>query len=165
MLTGILRANGVEVMRVDALASPEGIAEARAVLKDPERFYVAEDYERAVETIESALRLVSAAHAPLDLSFSGYRTPFALTTPDEIADDARAERDPFDDYVCNVLAPRLREARVDAIGISVCFPGQLQPAYAFALKLKRLLPGVHVTCGGPGITQLFIRLRGHALSR
>jgi hypothetical protein len=151
--------------RGDGQAAPEGIDEARAVLKDPARFFVAEEYERAVETIESALRLVSAAYAPLDLTFSGYRTPFALTTPEEIADDARAERDPFDDYICNVLAPRLREARVDAIGISSCFPGQLQPAYAFGLKLKRLLPDVHVTCGGPGITQLFIRLRGHDLAR
>jgi len=151
--------------RGDAGAAPAGIAEARAVLKDPERFFVAEDYERAVETMDSALRLVSAAHAPLDLTFSGYRTPFALTTPDEIADDARAERDPFDDYVCSVLVPRLREARVDAVGISVCFPGQLQPAYAFGLKLKRLLPDVHLTCGGPGITQLFIRLQGHDLAR
>ncbi|MCA1662779.1 MAG: B12-binding domain-containing radical SAM protein [Myxococcales bacterium] len=151
--------------RGDAQAAPDGVDEARAVLKDPERFFIAADYERAVETIESALRLVSAAYAPLDLTFSGYRTPFALTTPEEIADDARAERDPFDDYVCAVLAPRLREARVDAIGISVCFPGQLQPAYAFALKLKRLLPDVHLTCGGPGITQLFIRLQGHDLAR
>jgi hypothetical protein len=151
--------------RGDALAAPHGIAEARAVLKDERRFFVAEDYERAVETIESALRLVSAAYAPLDLSFSGYRTPFALTTPEEIADDARPERDPFDDYVVNVLAPRLREAGVDAVGISSVFPGQLQPTYAFGLKLKRLLPDVHVTCGGPGITQLFIRLSGQDLAR
>src|SRR5689334_10668782 len=73
--------------RGDAHAAPAGIAEARAVLKDEARFFVAEDYERAVETVESALRLMSGAYAPLDLSFSGYRTPFALTTPDEIADD------------------------------------------------------------------------------
>ena len=151
--------------RGDAAAAPAGIAEARAVFKDEARFFVAEEYERAVETVESALRLVSAAYAPLDLTFSGYRTPFALTTPEEIADDARPERDPFDDYVVQVLAPRLRKARVDAVGISVCFPGQLQPAYAFALKLKRLLPEVHLTCGGPGITQLFIRLTGQDLAR
>ncbi len=151
--------------RGDALAAAAGIAEARAVLKDEQRFFVAEDYERAVETIESALRLISAAYAPLELSFSGYRTPFALTTPEEIADDARPERDPFDDYVCDVLAPRLRREGVGAVGISSVFPGQLQPTYAFALKLKRLLPDVHVTCGGPGITQLFIRLRGQDLLR
>jgi hypothetical protein len=151
--------------RGDADAAPDGIEEARAVLKDSERFFDPVDYERAVGTIESALRLTSAAHAPLELSFSGYRTPFALTTPDEIAHDAAAERDPFDDYVRNVLVPRLAAERVDAVGLSVCFPGQLQPAYAFALKIKELLPDVHLTCGGPGITQLFIRLRGQDLLR
>ena len=124
------------------------------------------DYERAVETIESALRLVSAAYAPLDLTFSGYRTPFALTTPEEIADDARAERDPVRRLRAPTCWCRACARRgVDAIGISVCFPGQLQPAYAFALKLKRLLPEVHLTCGGPGITQLLIRLSGHDLAR
>jgi hypothetical protein len=151
--------------RGDAEAAPEGIDEARAVLKDATRFFTPHDYERAVETIESALRLISAAHAPLDLTFSGYRTPFALTTPEEIAHDAAPERDPFDDYVRAVLVPRLQAERVDAVGLSVCFPGQLQPAYAFALKLKALVPELHVTCGGPGITQLFIRLQGQDLLR
>ena len=151
--------------RGDAQAAPDGIAEARRVIKDPVRFFEQEPYERAVETIDAALRLVSAAHAPLDLTFSGYRTPFALTTPEEIAHDADEERDPFDAYVVGQLVPRLASAKVDAIGISVCFPGQLQPAYAFALKLKRLLPGVHLTVGGPGITQLFIKLTGQDLAR
>src|SRR3954470_23734900 len=84
--------------RGDAQAAPEGIAEARRILKDPKDFYDAEMYARATETMESALRLVSAAHAPLDLTFSGYRTPFALTTPEEIAADSAEGRDPFHDY-------------------------------------------------------------------
>jgi anaerobic magnesium-protoporphyrin IX monomethyl ester cyclase len=151
--------------RGDADAAPEGIDEARAVFKDEARFFDPVQYERAVETVESALRLVSAAHAPLDLTFSGYRTPFSLTTPEEIALDAAPDRDPFDDYVRNVLAPRLVAEKVDAVGISVCFPGQLQPAYAFALKLRELIPDIYLTCGGPGITQLFIRHKGHDLAR
>src|SRR5437868_15550978 len=48
--------------RGDAESAPDGIAEARRVPKDEARFLVADEYERAVETIESALRLVSAAH-------------------------------------------------------------------------------------------------------
>jgi hypothetical protein len=151
--------------RGDAAAAPDGIADARRVLQDADAFFDPDAYARAVETVEAALRLVSAAHAPLELSFSGYRTPFALTTPEEIAHDADAERDPFHDYLVDELAPRLRAARVDAVGLSVCFPGQLLPAYLFALKLRPLLPGVHLTCGGPGITQLLIRMRGLDLSR
>ena len=45
----------------------------------------------------------------------------------------------------------------------MCFPGQLQPAFAFGHKLRRELPDVHLTIGGPAITQLLIRLRGPAL--
>src|SRR5206468_8550474 len=71
---------------------------------------------------------------------------------------------PFDGYVTGALAPRLRAAGVGTVGISVAFPGQLQPAYAFGLKLRRELPGVHLTVGGPAITQLLIRLRGPALA-
>ena len=149
----------------DARAVPGGIAEAVAILRDPARFFDAELYARAVDTIEAALRVISAAYHPLRLDFTAYRTPFALLTPEEIAHDAAPERDPFDGYVMQDLVPRLRAARPDVIGLSVCFPGQLQPAYAFALKLKQALPDVHLTFGGPAITQLLIRLRGPDLAR
>ena len=149
--------------RGDAHAVPDGIDEAVSILRDPVSFFDAELYARAVDTIDAALRVVSAAYAPLQLDFTAYRTPFALTTPEEIARDADTERDPFDDYVVGHLAPRLRAAGVGAVGISLCFPGQLQPAFAFGHKLRRELPGVHLTIGGPAITQLLIRLRGPAL--
>jgi anaerobic magnesium-protoporphyrin IX monomethyl ester cyclase len=149
----------------DAYAVPEGIVEAVQILRDRERFFEPQHYARAVDTVDAALRVVSAAYAPLRLDFTGYRTPFALLNQDEIARDADAERDPFDAYVRHLLVPRLRDAAVDVIGLSVCFPGQLQPAYSFGLKLKAALPGVHLTVGGPAITQLLIRLRGPDLAR
>jgi anaerobic magnesium-protoporphyrin IX monomethyl ester cyclase len=149
--------------RGDARTVPHAIDEAVATLRDPERFYDPELYARAVDTIDAALRVLSAVHAPLQMDFTAYRTPFALTTPEEIARDADPERDPFDRYLTTQLIPRL--AGVDAVGISICFPGQLQPAFAFALKIKRALPGVHLTVGGPAITQLLLRLRGPDLQR
>ena len=149
----------------DARAVPGGINEAVAILRDPARFYDPELYARAVDTIDAALRVISAAYHPLRLDFTAYRTPFALLTPAEIAHDAAPDRDPFDGYVQEDLVPRLRAARPDVIGVSVCFPGQLQPAYAFGLKLKQALPEAHVTVGGPAITQLLIRLRGPDLAR
>src|SRR5882724_890219 len=152
-------------VRGDARAVPGAIAEAVETLRDPDRFFEAEPYARAVDTVGAALRVVSAAHHPLHLDFTAYRTPFALLTPDEIARDATPERDPFDGYVRDDLIPRLRTAGANVIGLSVCFPGQLQPAYAFALKLKQALPDAHLTVGGPAITQLLIRLRGPDLAR
>lgn len=151
--------------RGDAHAVPEGIAEAKATFRDETRFHDPDAYASAVVTVEAALRVVSATHHPLHLDFTAYRTPFGLTTMEEVERASRPGADPFDDYVMKTLIPRLREAKVDVVGLSVCFPGQLQPAYAFALKIKRELPNVHVTCGGPGITQMLIRLSGHRLAR
>ncbi|HVH46781.1 MAG TPA: radical SAM protein [Labilithrix sp.] len=151
--------------RADAHAVPLGIARAKATFRDEVAFHDPDAYASAVTTVEAALRVISATHYPLHLDFTAYRTPLGLTTMDEVERASRPGADPFDDYVMNTLVPRLREAKVDVVGLSVCFPGQLQPAYAFALKIKRELPHVHVTCGGPGITQMLIRLTGQRLAR
>lgn len=150
--------------RGDAHAVPQAIGRAKQTLRDRVSFYDPAAYSSAVGTIDAALRVISAAHAPLHLDFTAYRTPFALTTPTEIALDAAPHRDPFDGYVNEQLIPRLRAEAVDAVGLSVVFPGQLQPAYAFALKIKKALPSIHVTVGGPAMTQILIRLKGQALA-
>jgi anaerobic magnesium-protoporphyrin IX monomethyl ester cyclase len=151
--------------RGDAHAAPLGIERAKATLRDPARFYDPDAYGAAVATVEAALRSLSASYFPLRVDFTAYRTPFALTTPEEILRDAAPDRDPFDDYLRSTLAPRLRAAKVDLIGLSVAFPGQLAPAYSFAHKLKELVPGAHLTVGGPAMTQMLIRLKGKALAR
>src|SRR5262252_8900251 len=104
--------------RGEAADVPPRIEDALSVLRDPNRFYDAEQYEAAVAVIEGALRVVSAAHAPLSLDFVAYKTPFSLLTPEEIARDAGADRDPFHDYFV-ALADRLRAAKVSLVGISV----------------------------------------------
>src|SRR4029078_13266593 len=96
--------------RGDARAVPGTIAEAVAILRDPERFFDPEHYARAVDTVDAALRVVSAACHPLRLGVTAHRTPFALLTQDEIARDAAPDRDPFDGYLREQLIPRLRSA-------------------------------------------------------
>lgn len=147
----------------EAHAVPRGIDAAKRVLRDPEAFYDPEQYGDAVTTIEAAQRAISAAHHPLHVDFTAYRTPFGLLTPEEAAREATPDHNPFFGYVRDHLSPRLASSRV--IGLSVCFPGQLQPAYAFAHQLKAMFPDAHVTCGGPCITQMLIRLKGSALAR
>lgn len=143
--------------RGDAFAVPDHVAAAKATLRDRERFYDAAAYGLAVSTIDAGLRVISAAYTPLSLDFTAYRTPFALTSPEEIAHDSEPAHDPFSAYVTGVLIPRLRAARPTVIGLSVCFPGQLQPTYALARAIKKALPEVHLTVGGPAMTQLLIR--------
>ena len=152
--------------REDARNAPGGIDDAVAVLRDRsgERFFDPPQYEAAIATVESALRLVSAAYTPLSLDFTAYRTPFSLLTIREIEEDARPERDPFHEYFQELCA-RLAAEWVGLVGLSVAFPGQVQPAYALAFMIRRLLPGVHVTVGGPAMTQILLRLRETFLTR
>ena len=150
--------------RGDCEAAPAAIDDAVAVMRDGERFFDVDEYDAAVATMESAMRVVGAAHAPLQVSFTAYRTPFSLINAEEIEDDARAERNPYHDYYVE-LTERLRGAGVGLVGLSVAFPGQLQPAYSLAHMLRRELPDVHLTIGGPAITQILMRLKGDVLAR
>ncbi|HZU83798.1 MAG TPA: radical SAM protein, partial [Polyangiaceae bacterium] len=50
--------------------------------------------------------------------------------------------------------------RIALVGISVAFPGQVQPAYSLAYALRELAPAAHVTVGGPALTQMLLRLDG-----
>ncbi|MHB8909271.1 MAG: B12-binding domain-containing radical SAM protein [Syntrophales bacterium] len=152
--------------RGDARSAPGAIDDAVAVLRDRsgERFFDPPQYEAAIATVESALHLVSAAYAPLSLDFARYRTPFSLLTIREIEEDARPERNPFHEYF-QELCTRLTAERVGMIGLSVAFPGQVQPAYALAFMIRSLLPGVHITVGGPAMTQILLRLKGKFLTR
>jgi hypothetical protein len=148
--------------RADAHAVPAAIARAKATLRDAASFFDEGQYAAAVSTIDAALAVVSAAYHPLHLDFTAYRTPFGLCSDE---DDASAETNPFHRYVNESLVPRLVASGVSVVGLSVCFPGQLQPAYAFARALRRALPDVHLTCGGPGITQMMLRLSGQRLAK
>lgn len=139
--------------------TPARIEKALAVLRDPadSGFFDPGQYDEAVATVETALGLISAAYGPMSLGFSSYRTPFALLNPDEIKRDAGPDRNPFYEYFSGELCRRLAAERVSLIGISVAFASQLQPAYGLAHILRQQLPGVHITVGGPAVTQLFAR--------
>ena len=143
-----------------AQSVPADIDDAVAVLRDRSgvRFFDPAQYAAAIATVDDALRLISAAYSPLTLDFLSYRTPFSLLTLDTIRADAHPDRNPFYEYVEQELCERLAASQVSFIGLSVAFPGQIQPAYAFALHLRRRFPQIYITVGGPAMTQLLLRL-------
>jgi len=134
------------------------IDDAVSVLRDGtgKRFFHGESYERAIQTVQAALKVISAAYSPLSVDFTGYRTPFSLLTPEQIKADADPEKSPFHEGFQSV-ANRLAMNRVTLVGISMAFPGQIQPGFSLAYHLRQQLPGVHITVGGPSITQLLVR--------
>lgn len=139
---------------------PEQVAKALDLLtgRHGDGFYQAERYFRSTAVLNKALELIGTACYPLSLSFTGYRSPFLLLSPEEIAGDAQPERNPFHEYFQEELIPRLLAERPGLIGLSVAFPGQLQPAFSLAYALRRSLPGAHLTAGGPAFTQFLLQV-------
>jgi len=144
----------------DLVRIPASIEDAVAVLRDRTgaRFFDPDQYEKAVQTVQAGLRIISAACGLLTMDFKIYRTPFSLLTPEQIRADAQPEKNPFHDYFAGELTELLSFHSPDVIGISMAFPGQIQPGYALAYALRDALPAVHLTVGGPAITQVLLRL-------
>jgi hypothetical protein len=141
-----------------AAVVPGAIDAAVATLRDPTRFFEVAAYEDAVGTVEAALEVAAAACAPLRIDFAAWRTPFSLLTPDQIRRDAGPDLDPLHAWYTGPLVDRLRAAHPSVVGVSVAFPGQVQPAYALAYAVKAALPGVHLVVGGPAISQILLRI-------
>ena len=148
-------------------ALPSLVEDAVAVLcgRGGERFYDARAYGQATAVLDAALKMASAAFHPLAMSFASYRGPFTLLSPDEIEAESRPERNPFHAYVEEELLPRIEAEGPGLVGLSVAFPGQVQPAYSLAHAIRRRFPALPLTAGGPAITQLLAPLSGGRLER
>jgi radical SAM superfamily enzyme YgiQ (UPF0313 family) len=146
---------------------PDAIEDAVTVLRDRTgvRFFDPDQYEQAIQTVQAALRIISAAYSPLIMNFSAYRTPFSMLTLQQIQADAQPDKHPFHGYFAGEFTDLLRFQAPDVIGISLAFPGQLQPGYAMAYALRQALPEVHITVGGPAATQLFADLTADNITR
>jgi len=137
---------------------PSAMNDAVAVLRDRtgKRFFNSTDYERAVQTVQAGLNMIGAAYHPLSLDFTSFRTPFSLLTPKQIKADAAPEKNPF--HACfESIGDRLTLETPMLIGISMAFPGQVQPGFSLAYYLKARFPQVHITVGGPAMTQILVR--------
>ncbi|MGA1825553.1 MAG: B12-binding domain-containing radical SAM protein [bacterium] len=139
---------------------PDAIEEALDILRDRsgERFYDFCEYTQAIHTVKAAMNIISAAYSPFQMDFTSYRTLFSFLTSDIIRRDAEPDRNPFYDYFSNHLVDYVREEDIRLIGISAVFPGQLQPSYSLGYILRKALPKIHITIGGPAISQLLVRI-------
>ncbi|MBM4356058.1 MAG: radical SAM protein [Deltaproteobacteria bacterium] len=136
------------------------IEEAKDLLRGRrgDLFFDPAHYGWAADTVEAALRLVSAAYSPVSMDLRSYRTPFAFLNEQEIRSDASPEHDPMHGYFAGPLSDRIDRERIDLVGISAVFPGQLQPAWSLAWTLRQRFPGLRLVVGGPALTQRMVHL-------
>lgn len=117
---------------VGTLVTPDEVESAVAVLRDPVRFWRAEEYRRAATTLERWLLLLATSGEPG--MFRHFSTAnIELQSPVFLTDAAQLERlgAPFRSYFQESLIPKLAASSVDVVGIGVTY----RPQLPFALYL------------------------------
>ena len=133
---------------VSAPSLVRDVEQAKAVVRS-EEFYDVERYVPAVRTLYHALRLVSAAHFPSQLTPHNFTMRYANDRSRDVlaATRDRAEN-PFIEHFEATLLPRLLVRRPRVVGLSVIYGSQLIPALTLGRLIKQHLPDCHVTAGG-----------------
>lgn len=153
----------VNAARFDGDYLADHALEAQRVLRSQDEFFDPDRYDWAVGVLEGSLRLVSAAHFPVRLSFTGYDLPPYVTNFAELERALAELPNPFLAAYEKHLFPLIEKERPAVVGLSMAFPGQLFQGYVIAREIKRRFPNVHVTAGGTATAQLVLRMEPTAL--
>lgn len=140
------RAAAESAASADALIAR--VDEAKAVLCGG-AFFDVERYVPAVRTIYHALRLVSAAHFPTELTPHNFTMGYANDRSSEVLAATLDEaQNPFVEHFRAHVLPQLVARRPRVVGMSVIYGSQLIPALTLGRMIKQALPDCHVTAGG-----------------
>ena len=150
------RAAAESAVSADALIA--GIEDAKRVLRTG-AFFDTEQYVPAVRAIYHALRLVSAAHFPSQLTPHNFTMGYANDRSREVlAATLDEEQHPFLAFYREHVLPRIVARRPRVVGMSVIYGSQLIPALTLGRLIKRaLLPGVNTNLAGADFSRTSAR--------
>lgn len=131
------------------------VEEAKRALRDPQDFYNYPTYVRSKEILQAALRLLSMAHYPTQLTFSSYEMAYSSRSTDQVLKAVRDERQNlYLDFYRRHTLPAIRAESPRVAGISITADDQIIPGLTLARLIKETLEDVHVVIGGCVFTRL-----------
>ena len=149
--------NGLDELTRATAIGPYAVAhvdEAKAVLRDSERFYEYDRFAWSIRVLMEALHLVSAAHYPTHWSFIRFGMRYRYSVP-EMAQAVRDRAEnPFLEYFERQALPRIAATAPQLLGISVTCQDQAIPALTLARLVREQLPQTRIVMGGAYFTGL-----------
>lgn len=130
------------------------VEEAKAIMRDPDRFYDLGEYEWASSILRLACELVSLPNHPTVLTPFDYSVKAPLTFKGLLDATSRRYDNLFYDAFEHEVVPALVAENPLLVGISVTYGSQLVPAFTLSRLLKKAAPDLHVTIGGATISLL-----------
>ena len=126
----------------------EGIEQAKSVMRDPDTFYDPTSYRWALGVISGARQLHALAARPSPAVARGSRGGANGFVKRALALGDVPLRRYYEDLALNSLLA----GEPGIVGISVPSTSQLEQALVLAHLLKGRVPDIHVTLGGPAVT-------------
>ena len=156
-------ARGIYRFLAPLLAAPRDTflfaPEAARIMKDPERFYDPEQFNRAFDSLQTMIRLAYAANPVFD--------PENRFFVKQSLDAVELEYgDPVSDAYANGIVDSLLAEKPDLVGFTLPFSFQFFEMLKLARLIKKRAPHVKTVVGGPTINDYAYRLfETPALSR
>ena len=127
----------------------DGIEDAIAVLRDPERFYDYDEYLKATKRLDRAFKLISAEWYPTVLSANSFSMRHSIERePDVLAGIFDETENLYAEFYREVTIPKLVAMKPDLIGLSITYGSMIIPGFTLARMIKEVMPDVHITIGG-----------------
>jgi len=125
--------------------------------RDPEKFFNLNNYYRTGRLHFAGLKLASALYHPSAITFSTYDSRYRYASTREIfqAVEDRSENMFLDFYEERVL-PKIEAYGPGIVGLSICSPHQIIPAFTLASMVRKRMPDVHIVVGGGYYTRMLI---------
>jgi radical SAM superfamily enzyme YgiQ (UPF0313 family) len=148
---------------VDVIDLAERAEDAKAIVRG-ERFYDADQLERALNCFRETMQYVSAAYYPASFVFYpmesnlGYR-PGVSKEVFACLDDEQVNL--YRDICTQLVLPAVAREQPDVIGVSIGTQMQLLAGLTFCKMIKEAFPQVHIVVGGNVITRLQEELPKH----
>ncbi|HLF85577.1 MAG TPA: radical SAM protein, partial [Nitrospiria bacterium] len=139
------------------------LGDAKKVMRSPDLFFNFDNYRQASMIIQSSLKLISDAYPPSMLSLFTYRSGDRAEESTRKAQKAVNNKDanPFIDLYEGFLLGSERWEDYTVIGISIIGMSQIIPGLTLARIIKERYPHLHIVLGGPILSVIADRLKGH----
>jgi len=135
------------------------INEAKAVLREPQKFFNFSLYSKSLKIIVKALKMISTAYYPTVIDISSFEMNPASYTMDDVINATKDEKNPYISFYKDYFLSEVQNELPDLIGISIIGTSQLIPGLTLARIIKEYYPGIHIVIGGNIFSRLGNRLK------
>ena len=117
------------------------------------------EYQYYFRVISKALKIISAAFYPTELSQQDFTMRFSPQSSEDIFSALKSPENPYIQYYTSSVVPRIRVTRPRLVGVSLACMSQIIPSFTLASLIRESLPDTKIVFGGQVFNRLVDRVK------